>query len=482
MAKSIDAPFKKSLNNTGTQQLMEQLTCCPVRWQAKHNSNRVAIQSEQVSLTYIQLDQVVNSLAKQLIDLQTGERLVCISENALALILLQLSCIRLGIIFCPLNPRFSDNEINQRIELLNSSTIYCPDPTKHPHFNSLALDFSIPYELNVNYSLLKIDPQQVCNIIFTSGSSGQAKAVMHCFQNHFYSALGSQTLIPLHMKNRNLLSLPLFHISGYAAVMRTILAGATLVLSDKELSVELLKSEKISHLSLVSTQLLRLLEDADFKADKLSIQHLLLGGSAFSDALLSTTKDCGFCFHLSYGLTEMSSQVASSTNNKNLILLPNQHVKIINNEIYLRGKTRFVGYFNNDLQSSRIPESQWFASKDLGSLTGNQLIITGRKDRLMISGGENIQAEEVEKAILKFPGIKQAYVVAINDPVFGQRPVAFIDWQHKKNLLKPLQQFMQQNLSAYKRPIHYFELPQTTTFKISLKELQAIAENNLKIR
>ena len=142
MAKPIDAPFKKSLNNTATQQLMEQLTCCPVRWQAKHNSNRVAIQSEQVSLTYLQLDQVVSSLAKQLIDLQTGERLVCISENALALILLQLSCIRLGIIFCPLNPRFSDNEINQRIELLNSSTIYCSDPTKHPHFNSLALDFS----------------------------------------------------------------------------------------------------------------------------------------------------------------------------------------------------------------------------------------------------------------------------------------------------------------------------------------------------
>lgn len=482
MAKSIDPQFKKTLNNTTTQQLIEQLTCCPVRWQAQHNSNKIAIQTEQLSLSYLQLDQVVSSLANQLVDLQVGERLVCISEDILPSILLQLTCIRLGVIFCPLNPRFSESEINQRVELLNNPYIYFSEPQKNPNCNWLTLDFSIPEPINSTKSGLKIDPQQVCNIIFTSGSSGQAKAVMHCFQNHFYSALGSQTIIPLYVQNRNLLSLPLFHISGYAAVMRTILAGATLIISTKKLSIELLNSEKISHLSLVATQLLRLLEHPDFKADKLSIQHLLLGGSAFSDALLETTKERGFCFHLSYGLTEMSSQVASSTNNKNLRPLPHQEVKIVNNEIYLRGKTRFLGYFKNDLASSLIPEGQWFASKDLGSLTNKKLMITGRKDRLFISGGENIQAEEIEKVILKFPGIKQVYVVAIKDREFGQRPVAFIDWQDKKNLHKQLQQFIQQELSTYKRPIHYFNLPQQSTFKISLKELQAIAENNLKVR
>jgi O-succinylbenzoic acid--CoA ligase len=482
MAKSIDPQFKKPLNNTNTQLLMGQLTCCPVRWQAKRNSNEIAIQTEQISLNYLQLDNLVDSLANQLIDLEVGDRLVCISENTLPLILLQLTCIRLGVIFCPLNPRFSENEVNQRIEVLKSKIIYSADSPMHRKLNTLPLDFSMPNTVNFKHEEIQIDPQQVCNIIFTSGSSGQAKAVMHCFQNHFYSAFGSQSIIPIHIQNRNLLSLPLFHISGYAAVIRTLLAGATLVLSGQALTVESLKSEKITHLSLVATQLLRLLEEAEFKADKLSIEHLLLGGSAFSDTLLATTKARGFCFHLSYGLTEMSSQVASSTNNKNLIRLPNQQIKIINNEIYLRGKTRFVGYFNNDLASNLIPESQWFASKDLGSLNDKQLSISGRKDRLMISGGENIQAEEVEKVILNFPGIKQAYVVAIKDSVFGQRPVAFIDWQDQKNSSTQLQQFLQQNLSAYKRPIHYFNLPKQTTFKVSLKELQAIAEYNLKIR
>ncbi|MEH6453440.1 MAG: AMP-binding protein [Psychromonas sp.] len=465
---------------------MTQLNYCPVRWQAKRYGNEIAIKTDHKSLSYLQLDALVGSLNKQLVDLKSGERLICISDNSLSLILLQLTCIRLGIIFCALNPRFSEDEVKQRIEVLQSTIIYSADSVKHCQLNSLELDFLMPNSVAVTatakYEDIAIDPKQVCNIIFTSGSSGQPKAVMHCFQNHFYSAFDSQSIIPLNSKNRNLLSLPLFHISGYASVIRTLLASATMVLSKKTLTSELLKSQKITHLSLVATQLFRLLENTQFNAADLSIEHLLLGGSAFSDDLLATTKARGFCFHLSYGLTEMSSQVASSTNNKNLMQLPNQQIKIINDEIYLRGKTRFIGYFNNDLKSSLIPDSEWFASKDLGSLNKKQLTIRGRKDRLMISGGENIQAEEVEKAILKFPGIKQVYVVAIKDPVFGHRPVAFIDWHNQKHLLKQLQQFLQKSLSSYKQPIHYFNLPQQTTLKVSLKELKAIAEYNLKIR
>jgi len=431
-----------------------------------------------VVLSYQGLDNRLNLLSRQLLSLQlqAGERLVCISENSLELILLQLACIRLGIIFCPINPRFSAAEIEQRLTILKSDFIWLANPKKNSHLSSLSIDFSVTQGEDVASDPLKIDPQQVCNIIFTSGSSGLAKAVMHCFSNHYHSAMGSQSRISLEVRDRNLLSLPLFHISGFAAVIRTLIAGATLIFSANKLSVSLLKKEKITHLSLVATQLYRLLNSSGFEAKALSIKHLLLGGSIFSDGLLAQTRQRGFVYHLSYGLTEMSSQVATSTNSKKLFLLPEQQVKIINGEIFLGGKMRFVGYFNGDLESSRLADKQWFASKDLGTLIGDQLIVSGRKDRLIISGGENIQAEELESVLLGFADIKQAYVVAVTDPVFGQRPVAFIDWKNGEIKQQQLQIYLQDKLSSYKRPVHYFVLPEQSGFKVSLKELLTIAQ------
>jgi O-succinylbenzoic acid--CoA ligase len=456
----------------------KQLSFCPVRHQAIINANAPAIQADTLLLTYQVLDQTLNLLSRQLLNLhlQAGDRLICISENSLKVILLQLTCIRLGIIFCPLNPRFSAAEIGQRLSVLKSDFIWLANPKKHPHLSSFSIDFSIAQGQGLAPAPLKIDPQKVCNIIFTSGSSGQAKAVMHYFSNHYYSAVGSQSRIALRVKDRNLLSLPLFHISGFATVIRTLIAGATLVISTEKLSVSVLKKEKITHLSLVATQLYRLLSTLDFQAKELSIKHLLLGGSLFPDQLLAQTRQRGFVYHLSYGLSEMSSQVATSTNSKKLQLLPGLQVKIINNEICLRGKMRFAGYFNGDLASSRLPDGEWFASKDLGALIDNELCIFGRTDRLIISGGENIQAEELESVLLNFANIKQAYVVAVTDPVFGQRPAAFIDWQNDEIKQQQLQIYLQDKLSSYKRPVHYFVLPEQTGFKVSLKALQVIAQ------
>lgn len=462
----------------------QQLNYCPVRRQALLQPDAFAITSEQQSLNYQQLDQQIGFLEEQLLTqgLRTGDRLVCIAPNSLALILLQLSCMRRGIIFCPLNPRFSQDEIELRLNILNSRFIWFEQVKSELNLSSLSFDFNLPNKSEGNYSPLKIDPQQVINIIFTSGSSGLPKAVMHRFSNHFYSAQGSQAVIPLNKGDKNLLSLPIFHISGYAAVFRTLLAGATLVLSDKRLTVELLKEQQITHLSLVATQLYRLLENPEFKQSNLAIKHLLLGGSAFAGQLLAETAQRGLTYHLSYGLTEMSSQVATSCNNQSLSILKDREVKIVDGEIFLRGKTRFAGYFNGRIENGLIPPNRWFASKDLGNKHANQLQISGRKDRQFICGGENIQPEEIESVLINFPAVNQAYIIAVADPAFGQRPVAFIDWQDGKIETELLDKYMHNRLAAFKCPIRYFRLPGQKGLKVSLAELKKQAEKNLKIR
>ena len=456
------------------------LNQCPVRHHALQHPEQVAIQSEQQSLTYRQLDLQLNDLKKQLLKkgLTAGDRLVCIAPNSIKLIQLQLSCLRTGIIFCPINARFSQHEIDIRLTILNSPFIWYEEINSTLASNSLEFDFTPSTAEKQTQTELTINSLRAIDIIFTSGSSGQPKAVMHSFSNHFYSAQGSQKLIPLLKDDYNLLSLPLYHISGYAAVFRTMLAGARLVFSKQPITTALLQHYKITHLSLVATQLYRLLADPEFKQDNLAIKHLLLGGSAFSKQLLNQTRQRKLNYHLSYGLTEMSSQVATSSNNTILTILPDRDVKIVDGEILLRGKTRFVGYFIGHQTSKLIPTEQWFASKDLGIKTNNQLHIIGRKDRQFICAGENIQPEEIEGWLITLDEIKQAYIVPIEDPILGHRPVAFIDWQKTPLENEQINKHMRLKLAPFKCPVHYFPLPKQSGLKISLA---ALAEQAIEL-
>ena len=458
------------------------LNQCPVRHHSLFAPANIAIKSEQQNLTYQQLDQQLNYLTKQLFDkgLQKGDRLVCIAPNSIKLVLLQLSCLRTGIIFCPINARFSQHEIEIRLTILNSRFIWYEQCNATITTKSLAFDFVSAKKEHQSKATLPIDSQRVVNIIFTSGSSGKPKAVMHNVRNHFYSAQGSQTLIPLIKGDHNLLSLPLYHISGYAAVFRTMLAGASLVFTEQSLTTDLLKTYNITHLSLVSTQLYRLLEDPQFNQFNLEIKHLLLGGSAFSKLLLNQTTQRGLHYHLSYGLTEMSSQVATSCNSQTLSILPDRDVKIVEGEILLRGKTRFIGYFDHHQTNNVIPAEQWFASKDLGIKVGNQLQIWGRKDRQFTCAGENIQPEEIETILMTLNNIKQAYIVPVEDPLLGHRPVAFIDWANTPLSNEQINEHLRLKLSALKRPSHYFPLPKQSSLKVSLSVLAKQAKILIK--
>lgn len=469
----------------GKQLEQAQLNICPVARQAQINPHLIAIQTDNQQISFSELHKHICSLSIQLIKLtmKKGDRLVGIGPNSLPLVLLQLTCMRNGFVFCPLNPNFSQAETQQRLDLLDSPFVWQEDIKK-----SLSLNFentsqstlqSITqqrthqqntFDQPIEMELFKIDRLNTISIIFTSGSSGDPKAVMHNFSNHYYSALGSQAVIPLETDDKNLLSLPLFHISGYATVMRTLLAGATLQLFNTKISTNQLLQAQTTHLSLVSSQLIQLLSESNFRANSLSIKHLLLGGSAFPTAILQQTQARGFTYHLSYGSTEMASQIATSTNNETLIILPYRKVKIVDKEILLAGKTLFVGYFKRE----PIRTNKYFSSSDLGEVSDLILKIIGRKDRQFISGGENIQPEEIEKMLLSFPGLSQVYVLPINDSIHGQRPIAFIKWDNG-NQTAQLKLFIKDKLIAFKRPLHYLTLPPQQGIKFDQKQLAALA-------
>jgi o-succinylbenzoate---CoA ligase len=267
-------------------------------------------------------------------------------------------------------------------------------------------------------------------LLQTSGSSGRARVVWHDLAAHIASAEGSAFRLPLGPGCGWLLQLPLNHVSGFSIPIRCLLSGAAVVFSDSENATE---DDAVTHLSLVPTQLQRLL-DSGAPLDRL--QAVLVGGGPIPSCLVDRAIRAGVPLHLTYGMTESASQICTT---ERLLETPNplhagaplpgREVRISDaGEIQIRGPILAKKSLGPEGLWEDLPDAEgWFCTGDLGAFTAEgHLVIQGRRDRLIISGGENIQPETIESFLLEIPGVRRAVVVGKSDPDFGERPVAFL--------------------------------------------------------
>lgn len=278
----------------------------------------------------------------------------------------------------------------------------------------------------------------IFTLLQTSGSTGVPKIACHTLKHYLISAETMIEPLQLSEKSRYFLSLPLYHVAGLAIIFRACLSCATMVLSNKQ---------EYTHCSLVPTQLINFSPPS-------TLSCILLGGSATHQKMFP---------HLpiqeSYGLTEMSSTVLL-----NGFPLPKRQIKLSSTgELLVKGPTLFSGYLNQ-------PHTGWFATGDRATRDANgKYQILGRKDHLIISGGENIQPEEIEQAVLECNLAKEVICVAKPCPIYGQRPALFvkpfISLQKVHTTLAPL-------LPRFKLPIAVYPLPQYHGIKPNRKKLQ----------
>jgi O-succinylbenzoic acid--CoA ligase len=299
----------------------------------------------------------------------------------------------------------------------------------------------------------KLPEKKCATFLYTSGSSGTPKIACHSLENYEYSARGTNECLQLCEEDRWLLSVPLFHVGGIAILFRCAIANATVVLSDLPL-LDAILFHRITHVSLVPTQLYRLMQEEEtrIRMAALQLRSVLLGGAPIPHSLLTKALQFGFKLNPTYGLTEMTSQV---TMEPFATPLPYREMKLApDGEILVRGKTLFLGYLNSP------PQEGWFATRDLGHMTKEgKFEVIGRKDNLFISGGENIQPEEIEEALLHLPGIAEAIVIPQPDPEFGARPVAFIYDETKRATLESIREQLKGKISSFKMPIALYPLP-----------------------
>ncbi len=317
-----------------------------------------------------------------------------------------------------------------------------------------------------------------CLGIFTSGSTGRPKLVLHSWASLLCNAKASNQLIPLKKADRTLISLPLYHIGGFAQVVRAIVSGTTIVIGGRVESAEVLNSNNISHSSLVSTQLRRLVEQ---RPSLPQLKSLLVGGGPVDNTLICNAKNLGLPVMPTYGMTETASQLITEVIPGKQQLLGDAELKINQQgELCVRSCSLFLGYWEDGRLIKSRDAKGWFRTKDLARYEHSRWHITGRLDNQFVSGGKNIQPEEIEAHMEALVGIEKAVVVPVSHREFGKTAFALlkrsgelaIDSEFQSAIIEQLKS----QLPGYLVPRYYAELPQASGVKIKREELIEYAE------
>jgi O-succinylbenzoic acid--CoA ligase len=404
-------------------------------------------------------------------------------------------CLAQGIPFISLNLRLTAAELRWQLQF-SKCTQLIGTPSSAPLFRALELTPTPISHLGHTFLQASLSPHlpspasQFQCLLFTSGTSGQSKAVMLTRENLQASARASQQRLSSTAQDRWLLNLPLYHVGGLSILVRAAQDGSEVVLpgdSSPQALAETLEREKISLVSLVPTQLQRLLDLPAWQPSA-HLRLILLGGAAAMPHLQSQIVARQLPVATTYGLTEAASQVCTALpaavwQNPQAVgqALPGLQVRIMGQngevcgfgqigEVQVQGETVMAGYFGSPTATAQAIRDGWLCTGDMGRLDEKSgLTVLQRRTDLIVTGGENVYPVEVERVLLAHPAVREACVVGIAHPQWGQQVGAAIVAARPLTPAE-LTAHCRTQLAGYKLPRQWRfvpSLPQTATGKVS---------------
>jgi len=410
----------------------------PIARHALARPSAPALLGAEEERTYAALDRAVAHRLRQLraVGVRPGDRVGLHAPRSARLVTLFWALWRLGAVAVPLSTRLPPAEVGAAARRTGCRLLFTErDAVAEASPESLPVrrPDRLPDAGSTGAETQSPGPDRPATILHTSGSTGTPKAALHTWANHLYSAKGANANMPLREGDRWLLSLPLYHVGGLAPLVRCALVGAAVVLPSPEQTLaDDLRRRDVTYVSLVPTQFRRLLAATEGPPPE-SLRGVLLGGGPIPSALVRQAQARRWPVLASYGCTEMASQVTTTALGAAALdsagrCLPHRRLRIEDGEVQVAGPTLFEGYVTADGLEDPRTATGWYPTGDRGRIDAQgRLHVLGRMDRMFVSGGENVQPEEIEEALQQMAGVERAVVVPVSHPEYGARPVAFVD-------------------------------------------------------
>ncbi len=368
------------------------------------------------------------------------------------------------------NLLISDKHINNELNQIENIKINFHQLL---HSQDIYSDITIP----------NIDDEAV--VIFTSGTSGRPKGVVHTFSSLINSIANSIEILNHKEKDRWLASLPFYHIGGFQILCRSLYYGCTIVLPESLKTDDLVSSiTKLNptHISLVSAQLQKFCY-LGLRANK-SIQVTLVGGGFVDDELMFEAEKLGWKPYRVYGSSETASMVTAISANE-ILSKPQSVGKPLNNvkikispdsEILIQSNSLFKKYLDDEKETSSKLINSFYHTGDLGFVDDDgYLFIEARRTDLIVTGGENVNPIEVEKAILNIDGVKEVCVFPKLNKTWGQIVACAIVVNDIDLNEKIIKGNLKQSLAGFKIPKDFYfieKLPRTSLGKLEREKIK----------
>jgi malonyl-CoA/methylmalonyl-CoA synthetase len=387
--------------------------------------DQIALEFEGREYTFGEIDARSNRVANWLLDrgFVAGDRLCVYLANCVEMIDLFLACVKLGVIFVPVNILYRDREITHiladaeprefvdDVSKLDASTFPATRPVAH------------------------LDGDSPAGIIYTSGTTGVAKGAILSHNNFASNAVNLLACWRITAQDRFLLALPLFHVHGLGNGLHCwLISGCRMRLLERfehQRAESVFREFRPTLFFGVPTIYVRMLE---MNAEIAASVRLFVSGSAPLPAqvLEEFREKFGHTILERYGMSETLMNISNPYEGERRpgtvgFPLPGVSARIVDGEIQLRGPNVFLGYWRREEATKAAFVDGWFKTGDIATVSEDgYYTLCGRKSDLIISGGFNIYPREIEEFLSEHPAVTEAAVVGRADRVRGEVPVAFV--------------------------------------------------------
>lgn len=474
-----------------------------IKKRAHLTPNRIAFVFEEKEITFAEVYHHSLQMAKSLSgSVKKNDNVAILLKNHIDTVYILFALQMLGARTVLLNNRLTPNELQWQLEDSNSIMLITEEEFE-PIYEKLKGNIYPKHDLSHFESTTfnvqeEISLEDICSIMYTSGTTGKPKGVLQTYGNHWWSATGSALNIGLNEQDRWICTVPLFHISGYSIIMRGIIYGMTVLLYEKFEEEEILNgiiNNKATVISVVATMVSRIVDKMGDRILPTTFRCMLAGGGPISKPLLEACVVKNIPVFQTYGMTETASQVVTLSPEDSLKklgsagkpLFPVQ-LKIVDEEgievgpmetgeILVKAPNVTIGYLNQKTATENKIRNGWLSTGDIGYLDEEGfLYVMDRRSDLIISGGENIYPAEIEGIIQSHHNVIDAGVIGKKDELWGEVPIAIVVKRDESLLTgQELIEYCREKLAKYKVPkqvIFIDELPRNAAKKLMRHKLR----------